>query len=180
MHPGSRVVSIEPNEANLERLGQNLQRNNDLASQLLILPVAISDHEGSATLVASDDVESGVSSCSFLAGGHPPFEGDTYLRFTGQPVSVRTIDGLAADSGIPSPHVIKVDDEGGERLVLKGAAHVLSVVRPMWLIEVHTIGLMADVHTILGDAGYRVCVLAEPTPSRCLISAVPERRDQPS
>jgi hypothetical protein len=40
MHPGSRVVSIEPNEANLERLGQNLQRNNDLASQLLIFPVA--------------------------------------------------------------------------------------------------------------------------------------------
>lgn len=173
VHPGARVLAVEPNEANLERLRANLARNADLANRVTVMAVAVSDSEGTGTLIGSSDLDSGASSLTFLDGSHPPLERAAYDDFSRRTVAVRTIDSLATDPQNSSPDVIKVDVEGGELLVLRGGQHVLRTRRPLLLIEVHTIGLMATTHAFLADCNYRVRLLAEHTPSRCLIQATP-------
>jgi FkbM family methyltransferase len=165
------VVSFEPNPANLSRLRTNLDRNADLAVRIEVLPIALADQSGELTLVASDDVDGGGSSCSFLSGSDPPLSDTAYDTFERTSVAVRTIDDLAYDGSRPAPSLIKVDVEGAELMVLRGALRTISQIAPAWLIEVHTIGLMVQIDALLHSSGYRLRLLAEHTPSRCLVLA---------
>lgn len=167
----ARVVSFEPNPANLARLRANLDRNADLAARIDVLPVALADRSAELTLVASDDVDGGGSSCSFLAGSKTPFAGGTYDTFARTTVAVRTIDELAFDGSRPAPSLIKVDVEGAELMVLRGASRTIDALGPAWLIEVHTIGLMFQIDALFRSTTYRLQLLAEHTPSRCLVLA---------
>jgi len=169
--PAATVLSFEPNPANLARLRTNLQRNADLAARIDVLPMAVADRSGELTLVASDDVDGGDSSCSFLSGSDTPFSDTTYDTFARTTVAVRTIDELAYGGTHPAPSLIKVDVEGAELMVLRGASRTIGRVGPAWLIEVHTIGLMFEIDALLHSAGYRLRLLAEHTPSRCLVLA---------
>ena len=169
--PASTVVSFEPNPANLARLRTNLDRNGDLAARIDVRPMALADRSGELTLVASDDVDSGGSSCSFLAGSGTPFSDSAYATFARTTVPVRTIDELTDDGTRDAPSLIKVDVEGAELMVLRGASRTIARVGPAWLIEVHTIGLMFEIDGLLHAAGYRLRLLAEHTPSRCLVLA---------
>jgi len=175
--PDATVVSFEPNPANLARLRTNLDRNGDLAARIDVLPMALADRPGELTLVASDDVDGGGSSCSFLAGSDTPLPDNSYDTFARTTVDVRTIDELAYGGTRPAPSLIKVDVEGAELMVLRGAAQTIARIAPAWLIEVHTIGLMFEIDALLHTAGYRLRLLAEHTPSRCLVLA--ERIESP-
>ena len=161
--PDARVVSFEPNPANLARLRTNLDRNGDLAARIDVLPMALADRSGELTLVASDDVDGGGSSCSFLAGSDTPFSAVTYDTFARTPVAVSTIDELAYGGAHPAPSLIKVDVEGAELMVLRGASRTIDQIAPAWLIEVHTIGLMFQIDALFHAAGYRLRLLAEHT-----------------
>jgi FkbM family methyltransferase len=169
--PAARVVSFEPNPANLARLRANLDRNADLAARIDVLPMALADRSGELTLVASDDVDGGGSSCSFLAGSETPFAGGTYDTFARTTVAVRTIDELVYEGSRPAPSLIKVDVEGAELMVLRGASQTIDALGPAWLIEVHTIGLMFQIDALFRSTTYRLRLLAEHTPSRCLVLA---------
>jgi FkbM family methyltransferase len=171
--PAAMVLCFEPNPANLARLHVNLGRNTDLASRIDVLPIAVGDRAGDLTLVVSDDVDSGASSCSFLSGSHTPLADAACAAFTRTTVPVRAIDDIAADAERLPPALIKVDVEGAEMMVLRGARRLLASAPPMWLIEVHTIGLMFEVQELLSAADYRLRLVAEHTGSRCLVLAVP-------
>jgi FkbM family methyltransferase len=169
--PAATVLSFEPNPANLARLHTNLQRNADLAARIEVVPMAIADRSGELTLVASDDVDGGGSSCSFLSGSDTPFLDSNYDTFARTTVAVCTIDELAYGGTRPAPSLIKVDVEGAELMVLRGAARTIAQIAPTWLIEIHTIGLMFQIDALFHSAGYRLRLLAEHTPSRCLVLA---------
>lgn len=169
--PATTVVSFEPNPANLARLRMNLDRNGDLAARIEVVPIALADRSGELTLVASDDVDGGGSSCSFLSGSDTPLSDTSYDTFARTTVAVRTIDELATDGTRAAPSLIKVDVEGAELMVLRGASRTIAGLAPAWLIEVHTIGLMCQIDALLHSAGYRLRLLAEHTPSRCLVLA---------
>ena len=51
------------------------------------------------------------------------------------------------------------------------ASRTIDQVAPAWLIEVHTIGLMFQIDALFRSTGYRLRLLAEHTPSRCLVLA---------
>ena len=169
--PAATVLSFEPNPANLARLRTNLQRNADLAARIEVLPMALADRSGELTLVSSDDVDGGGSSCSFLSGSDTPFSHTTYDTFARTTVAVRTIDELAYGGARPAPSLIKVDVEGAELMVLRGASRTIAQIAPAWLIEIHTIGLMFQIDALFHAAGYRLRLVAEHTPSRCLVLA---------
>ena len=73
----------------------------------------------------------------------------------------------------PAPHVIKIDVEGAESEVLKGAVGILQAHRPALFVEVHTASENTAVNKILDDADYsaRWDIPAEGFPRQCF--AVP-------
>jgi FkbM family methyltransferase len=72
-------------------------------------------------------------------------------------VAATTVD-LAAQCW-PPPTLVKVDVEGAEAEVLRGAERVLREARPTWLIELHGEDQATAVQTLLSAAGYQLWTL---------------------
>ena len=174
--PGGRVVAFEPNPSNRERLERNLERNVDLAARIAILPYALADRDGDSPLVLSRDIESGASSMSFLDGTTSSAETATAGRWDTVVVPVRTADGLVRDDAAAAPHVIKIDVEGAELLVLRGAEEIMRTVRPTLIVEAHSAKLTFEIQRWLDARDYEVQALADLAPSRVLLSALPARQ----
>ncbi|MSO55188.1 MAG: FkbM family methyltransferase, partial [Rhodospirillales bacterium] len=74
--------------------------------------------------------------------------------------SAATLDGFLARAGIGRVDIIKLDVDGFECSVLKGAAHTLRRHRPLIVMELApyvfgaTGGTLSDLIAILADAGY--------------------------
>lgn len=114
---GARVVSLEPDPANRQRLERHLELNG--ASDVLVLPYAAGDRCGTSLLAR-------------VGGGSPL----SRLDSAGQvECEVVTLDSLLGRLG--PPRLVKVDIEGGEAAMMRGAARLLHEVRPVWVLEVH-------------------------------------------
>jgi hypothetical protein len=61
------------------------------------------------------------------------------------------------------PDFIKVDVEGDEAHVLRGAARILEHRRPAWIIEVHGTQAEADCIALLRAHRYRVSIIDRAT-----------------
>jgi hypothetical protein len=68
-----------------------------------------------------------------------------------------TLDSLV--STIVPPCLIKVDIDGGESDLLRGASACLGLRRIRWIIEVHSKALELDCLQVLKDAGYHVRIV---------------------
>jgi FkbM family methyltransferase len=169
--PSGHVVGFEPNSSNRERLEQNLKRNSDLAAHITILPCALSDRDGDASLVISRDIESGASSMSFLDGTTPSVDPGIAREWNKIVVPVRTADALVREGTAAAPHIIKIDVEGAELLVLRGAEQTMRTNRPMLIVEAHSAHLAVETQRWLHEQGYEIQVLADLAPSRVLLSA---------
>ena len=60
---------------------------------------------------------------------------------TGLPVTAVTLDELVRDKGHLRPALVKIDVQGAEMLVLKGADNILDIAGPALFIELHEDGL---------------------------------------
>jgi FkbM family methyltransferase len=69
-------------------------------------------------------------------------------------VPVVTLDGLWRSGAIDVPSVIKIDVEGAEMLVLRGARALLSTESPTLFLEVHSGALAAQCRSFLAECGY--------------------------
>ena len=169
------VQVFEPNSANLERLRMHLERNRELAARVEVNEFALSDHEGVATFTFSSNVEDQTSSGGFLDGSHIHCDTAAVVPqvFETGRVVVRCLDDVLSAKGIALPHValIKIDVEGAEGAVLRGAARTLSQGRPCLLIEVHSVVAMLEVCEQLLPAGYAIRVLESFDSSRCFVVA---------
>jgi FkbM family methyltransferase len=118
---GGRVYAFEPRPDNVERLRRNVEANR--AKNVEVIAAAASDREGDAAFVMSDSTLEGR-----LAG--PAVRSAATVR-------TATIDALARDRLAP-PDLIKIDVEGAEGAVIRGAARTIDLHRPALLIEVHS------------------------------------------
>jgi hypothetical protein len=64
-----------------------------------------------------------------------------------------TLDAFIATSS-PPPHLIKIDLEGGEGEVLRGAANLLRTHRPALILEVHHQQADEQIRSLLADLRY--------------------------
>lgn len=104
----ARILAIEPQPGILERLRFNLAANP--AAKVEVLPIALSDHDGTADLVldAND-------------GGGTHLDKHTATRGAdGRVVSVpcRTLVAVLMEAGLTAVDALKIDVEGAEDLVL--------------------------------------------------------------
>jgi FkbM family methyltransferase len=115
------VICLEPDPNNLDELRRNVA-NNRLDHTVTIMPVAAGEFDGSVR---------------FAAGSNGRVASDGSLT-----VSVVRIDSLM----IKKLDVLKIDVEGYEASVLKGAQETLERDRPAIFLELHPTLLTPDAH----------------------------------
>ena len=170
------VYAFEPNTFNRERMGMILDKNPDLSERIKIFDVAISDTTGQEVFYFCKDVERGTSSGSFISRAHTYYpKSKEYLeQFEITTVKTVSLDQIASLIGADIiPHVMKVDVEGAESSVLKGAVEMLKRHRTLVLMEIHSIYNMLRVYEILQSVGYTIELLKEESDGRCFIAAQP-------
>jgi FkbM family methyltransferase len=140
--PTGRVIAVEPHPGAYRLLERNML--NTGASNIYLERVALSSEEGSALLYFASD--SNVGTLQPQAG---PFA----------EVGVMTLDGLIERFHLSSVALVKIDVEGAEVMVLRGATKSLREGRIARLaIEMHEDRAIDEIRDILESAGYSVTV----------------------
>ncbi len=123
--PGGSVLAIEPEAANLARLGRALARRR-VEDVVEVIAAVAAEEEGELRLARN-----------------PYHPGDHRIAARGEPVAAVTIDGLLGARGWPEVSLIKVDVQGAEARVLAGAEATLRRFRPALFIEIDDQALRA-------------------------------------
>lgn len=125
--PGGRVLAIEPNPETVRRLRGNIQASG--APAITVVPVACSDSDGTLELFAA---AGGNTSASSLSKENASNSGPVTTSFH---VQARRLDAIIEESGVTRVDVIKIDVEGAELTVLKGAQETLDRYHPVVTVE---------------------------------------------
>ncbi len=135
-HAG-RVIAFEPLPRNLTFLKRHLRMNGVRNTKLW--EVAVSDVDGTM---------------NFAEGANPSIG---KLAENGS-LQVRTValDSLWREGLLPTPRVIKIDVEGAEAAVLRGAAQLLSDARPVIQLAGHGWAQQHECEVILARHNYRI------------------------
>ena len=121
IHDG-KVYSFEPSAFNLRQLSKNISKNN-LHNQITIIPNPLSNTSGIATFTNGSDEEGGALSAFGVDHGYDgkPIRSEIKYNLMGF-----SLDDLFQNGSIPdSPSIIKIDVDGIEHLILKGAKNIL-------------------------------------------------------
>lgn len=135
--PDGRVIGLEPDPRSLERLPDRLRENG--LDHVTILAAAASDRAGTVTFHLNTDNSGGSALWDpALFPGNARSAAD---RRTVQAQSV-TLDDLIPRLGARVPRLIKIDTEGAEHTVLRGATRMLTLhPKPCIFAELHMFGL---------------------------------------
>ncbi len=156
-HASTRSVlfALEPHPAAARLLRSALGRS----PRCTVLEVAAADHDETAELmVPNGPFGIPVSALAWVRSGYGGKDGSALQ------IKTRRIDSLVQDGTISvvDPVFMKIDVEGAEERVLRGAAALLSLHRPVIYLECQTPflarqdGTPESVWSLLRDAGYRV------------------------
>lgn len=167
--PEAKAVAVEPSPLAWEVLEPNLRRNPE--ARVTPIQGALGSAPGTLTMRYSwHHLEA-----SPEAAGEP----DTVE------IPVRTLDGLCQELGF-HPDLLKIDVEGYEIAVLRGAFRVLREDRPVLFLEVHPErirqlgGSLGEIAGLLDDLGYSVFDLAGRPARLSTLSAVSRFRCEPT
>jgi FkbM family methyltransferase len=144
-----RVIAFEPFPENCAQLQRLASSNPQLP--LTFENIAIGLVDGSAEFNVMPDSSMGKLASSSFQSEVPSA---AVLK-----VSLRSLDSLIAERKYPAPQIMKIDVEGAELDVLKGAMKTLQTKWPILFIEAHSRTLAAECTRLLADIGYSVGVL---------------------
>jgi FkbM family methyltransferase len=122
---GGRVVAIEPERTNFERL-QHALRKRGLLDRVETIQAVAAESEGVLRLAVN-----------------PLHPADHRIASTGLEVKALTLDQVLAAHAWPPVALIKIDVQGAEHRVLSGARETLRRLRPSVLVEVDDQALRA-------------------------------------
>lgn len=132
-----KVYAFEPVPENILYLNKHIKLNN--ASNVVVIEAAVSDQSGELNF--KENVDSTQGSLS-------P-EGSLVVK------SVK-LDDLAEKGSISIPQYIKIDVEGGEMLVLKGAKNILKRFHPTIFLATHGNDIHEECLNFLKLLGYKI------------------------
>ncbi len=162
--PTGRVFAFEPSSATVAILERHI-RMNGWGDRAVAVPLVAGDRDGEVTFFTfgtSMAASLGRANVKELNPERPAEVGE-------ERVAATTLDRFCRERGL-TPALLKVDVEGAELLVLRGAAGLLRAARPRVLCEVHPAQMqnvgcrVADFEAFVRDAGYRIRPLAPPNP----------------
>jgi FkbM family methyltransferase len=146
VQPGGQVCAFEANPATADHLRQIVAWNG-WTSSARVIQSALGERTGTARLCLDGD------------GCEPGQRAGAGAPAAGREVAMTTVDHFVAQSGL-APDLLKIDVEGYELHVLRGAAQTLAVHAPVVCCEIHpeqlaALGLtQADIEIFLQDLGY--------------------------
>jgi FkbM family methyltransferase len=115
---GGRVIAIEPEKTNFDRLRRNVARRG-LEADVDLFQAVAADATGELQL----DI-------------NPHHPGDHRIGDAGVPVKAITIDSLLEARGWPEIGLIKIDVQGAEARVLAGARDTIERFHPALFVEI--------------------------------------------
>lgn len=131
--PGGKVYAFEPLRSNTVKLRRHVAMNG---LPVEVVEAAVADEPGDAYFQQGRDSYTGA------------------LASRGDHVSVVSLDSFRADHETPDPSVLKIDVEGAEALVLKGAAQTIKDSRPVIYLAVHGNAVRGECLALLASFGY--------------------------
>lgn len=140
-----KVIAFEPLSRNVQTLKAHMRMNR--ARNVTVWEAAVSDSEGWACFREG---------CDDLSGK---------LTEGGEGV-VRTValDALWRNGQVPTPRVIKIDVEGAEGAVLRGARNLLASANPILLLSGHGSPVQRECERLLDELGYKVILQRDGSP----------------
>jgi len=158
----SQVFVFEPLPANVAQLRKMIALNPGLPISLI--EAAVTEQTGSLEFVVMPESSMGKLTASSFQQKHQD----------GQKIQVRAValDALLAAGEVQPPAVMKIDVEGAELMLLRGARNLLAKHRPKLFMEVHSSELARDCRAFLEQLGYEIRVLQEAGREVCHFHAV--------
>lgn len=166
--PSGQVFAFEPLPENARQIQYNARLNG--FTNIRVDLAAVGDASGTAAFRVTD----------FSTTGKLRSVGTVDVQTDEIGAKTRVLDTLVFQSEIPAPSLIKIDAEGGEVGILKGAEKILQKARPILLIELHSTA--EEVLDILRRHDYTSNVLGsrqapEDADWNCRIVAAPRELD---
>jgi FkbM family methyltransferase len=163
------VYTFEPDINSLLRLAHNIKINS--ITNVAILPYAVS-HEIKISSWFTD------SSQPWNSHLIDPVEFTDSSALSVYPIVTISLDAL--QDAIPFAHIalVKIDVEGKEADVLRGASKLFAQTRPLALIELHSKEVSDQAFEILRDYDYRWQTIEYQSETRHHIFAFPEETRQ--
>jgi FkbM family methyltransferase len=118
-----RVIALEPTALSFEVLRQNIALNN--LTNVLAFPVAMSLNRGRACLYLGPEP------------GSNSLGKDCSLKQATEEICTESLDNMVLQTSVGRVDAIKIDVEGAEELVLRGAEKTLTSMRPVVIFEVY-------------------------------------------
>lgn len=151
----SRVVAFEPASQNQILLNQNIELGKCRA-KVQVLTKALADYDGMDEFQI-DDVSTASGTLNIVSHGAASEARRQYgLRPVTEKVTVARLDNLIQSGEVPVPNVIKIDVEGAEELLLRGAEQALRQHNPYLVIELHGREAARGVVRLLSGLGYSI------------------------
>jgi FkbM family methyltransferase len=141
-----RVHVFEPLPANAERIRFLVALNPDRA--ITLHSFAVGERDGEVDLMIMPDTSMAKLENSTF---QPNASASERVR-----VRVRSIDSMVKAGEIEPPALMKIDVEGAELMVLRGARETIRRTQPLIFAEVHSSALLAECRVLLAAYGYRI------------------------
>jgi len=154
--PRGHIVAMEPAPSCLARLKANLQRNT--LANVSVVEKVVTDRAGEAIFHLNRDNSGGHA---LWNPGEWPDNNLTRANPASLSVAATTLDAEWKSGGQAIPKLIKIDTEGAEERVLRGARELVSACKvPFVVAELHEFGLQklgstqASLRALMENFGY--------------------------
>lgn len=122
-----KVVAFEPMPQLYDQLIENIRLNTEFHKTISPVKLGLSDKKGEVILYASEDSNEGTNTI---------YNTDKFSIEIGQ-IQLDTLDAQLKELNVNEVNFLKIDVEGAELQVLKGALTTLEKHRPILLLEIN-------------------------------------------